>query len=426
MAENISSSRFSNDEQRSEAIHELTTRGVARIYPSADGLVDALESGTQLKAYMGIDPTSPDMHVGHQSQLRKLKRLQDLGHNVTLLIGDFTAMIGDPTDKSAARVKLSRDQVLENAQSYKSQAGKIIDFEDSKNPAELRYNSEWLQGMDFADVLELASEFSVQQMLERDMFRKRIALEKPVGLHEFMYPLMQGWDSVQLDIDIELGGSDQIFNMLVGTDLVKRHLRKQKFIIAGNLLVDPSGKKIGKTEGNMITMTDTPLDMFHKIMLWGDQITPHALELCTEVSMAKIREITELMESGELSGYDAKVYLAHTVVSELHNDEAADEARELFYALTRDNNIEAISDSITECIVNDGDSVVSILVASGLASSNSDARRLLESGAVRINSQKVDADWHAAPTAGHMTLGVGKKKIENMRVLKFAPNNEQS
>ncbi len=205
-------------------IAELTTRAISEIYPSPQELIAELSSGRRLKAYMGIDPTAPDMHVGHESQLLKLKRLQDLGHEVILLIGDFTAMIGDPTDKSAARTKLTHEEVLSNATWYMAQASKILDFDDADNPVRLAYNSEWLGKMDFKDVLELASEFTVQQMLERQMFRKRIDENKPVGLHEFIYPMMQGWDSVCLDVDIEVGGSDQIFNMLVGSTLVRRHL----------------------------------------------------------------------------------------------------------------------------------------------------------------------------------------------------------
>lgn len=207
--EKITDMGLSGAEQEA-LIEELVTRGIEQIYPSSEELASELRAGLRMTAYMGVDPTAPDLHVGHESQLLKLQRLQRLGHNVILLIGDFTGMIGDPSDKSAARVKLTRDEVLENAEGYKQQAGKILDFEHPNNPVQVRYNSEWLGKMSFVDVLELASEVTVQQMLARETFRKRIASEKPVGLHEFMYPVMQGWDSVNMGVDIEVGGADQI------------------------------------------------------------------------------------------------------------------------------------------------------------------------------------------------------------------------
>ncbi|MBI4101328.1 tyrosine--tRNA ligase [Candidatus Microgenomates bacterium] len=397
-------------------IEELTTRGIEEIYPSPYRLAEELGSGRQLRAYMGIDPTAPDMHIGHESQLLKLRRLQKLGHHIILLIGDFTAMIGDPSDKSAARVKLSRDEVLANAEGYQQQASKVIDFEDADNPAELRYNSEWLGAMSFADVLELASEFTVQQMLDRDMFQRRIADGKPVGLHEFLYPTMQGWDSVMLDVDIEVGGSDQIFNMLVGSTLLRRHTGKQKFVIAGKLLADPGGRKIGKTEGNMITLNDSPLDMFHKIMLWGDGITPHALELCTQLPLSEVREIEHKLKIGAMSGIEGKLFLARTIVSELHGRVAATEAEKQYQALA---SPEADLDNtdLPSIDVQPGRGIVQVLVETGLASSNNHARRLLSAGAVRINERPIDEAWVAPGSTDSLILRVGKRKLENHRKL---------
>ncbi len=406
------------DAQRDSLINELTTRAVAQIYPSTDALNKELKSGRRLTIYFGVDPTGEDLHVGHESQILKLSILHRLGHRVILMVGDFTAMIGDPTDKSAQRVILTREQVLKNAEGYKQQAGKILDFEDSENPVEFRYNSEWLSKMDFGDVLELASEFTVQQMLERDMFDKRIKAGKPVSMVEFLYPLMQGYDSVALDVDVEVGGSDQIFNMLAGTTLIKRHKGKQKFVIAGQLLVDPSGKKIGKTEGNMITLNDTPLDMFHKIMMWGDAITPHALELCSKLSMDEVQDVASKIESGELSGLDGKMFLARTIVTDLHGEEAAKKAEAEYGSLTgADQEIDV--NSLQVANVTPDDSLIEILVSSELAPSNSQARRLIEGNAVRINGQTVGEDWHFADAAEPVVLQVGKKKIENHRLLKL-------
>lgn len=406
-----------NELERENLVDELATRAIEQIYPSVDEFKAAVGGNERLTAYMGIDPTAPDMHVGHESQLLKLRRLQMLGHKVILLIGDFTAMIGDPTDKSSARVKLTREQVLANAEGYKDQASKILDFDHPDNPVELKYNSEWLGKMDFGDVLELASEFTVQQMLERDMFRRRIADGKPVGLHEFVYPMMQGWDSVNMNVDIEVGGSDQIFNMLVGSTLARKHLGKQKYVVAGQLLVDPDGKKIGKTEGNMITMNDTPIDMFHKIMMWGDGITPHALELCSTLSMDEIDNIRERMENGSLSGLDAKRFLAKQIVTDLHGEAAAKQAEKQYATLTqRDGEIDL--ETLESFSATEGQSIVEILRSSGLASSNAEARRLLNGNGVRLNGTTVDESWvYSLTNSEPQILQVGKKKIENYRRL---------
>lgn len=395
---------------------ELTTRAIDNIYPSPKEFRDELNSGRRLTAYLGIDPTAPELHVGHESQLLKLRSLQQLGHNVILLIGDFTAMIGDPTDKSAARVKQSREEVMANAASYRQQAGKVLDLDHPTNPVQMRYNSEWLGNMGFADVLELASEFTVSQMLERDMFKRRLKANKPVGLHEFIYPMMQGWDSVKMDVDIEIGGSDQIFNMLVGSTLVRRHLGKQKYVIAGKLLVDPSGRKIGKTEGNMITLVDKPEDMFHKVMLWGDNITPHALELCSTMPLTEVKEVEKALTSGELSGLEGKKLLARRIVSDLYDETAAKDAEHTYEAITKKGSAIDL-ESVRNETVTPGEDIVAVLTKSGIARSNAEARRLLSGGAVRINDEKITDEWTMPVLEADLILQVGKRKIENFRRL---------
>lgn len=384
-------------------IQEFLTRGVHQILPSTEGLAVELVSGRVLKAYMGIDPTAPELHIGHVSQLRKMRRLQDLGHEVILLIGDFTGRIGDPTDKSATRVKLTAGQVAENAATYRQQAAKILDFDDPVNPVKLRFNSEWLDPMTFADVLELASEMTVQRMLERDMFEKRIRDQKPVYIHEFLYPLMQGWDSVKLGVDIELGGSDQIFNMMVGRDLVKRFLHKEKYVVAGTLLADPGGKKIGKTEGNMVAVLDTPESMYHKIMMWGDQIVPHALELCTTVPMDQVRQIDKALKRGEEDPRTAKMFLARSIVSELQSPEAAQQAEKAYLTLTSG----ALLTEVTEADFSPGTSLIDVLVQGGFASSKGAAKRLIEQGGVRLNDSTITNPRAVVEKPG--TLQVGKR-----------------
>ena len=239
-----------------QQIEHFLTRGVEKVFPSADFVQARLKEGKPLTMYLGIDPTGPSLHLGHIVALRKLRQFQDLGHKVILLIGDFTGMIGDPSDKSATRQRLTRKEVLQNAKLYKTQASKILRF-SGKNAAVLKYNSKWLAKLSFEDVVELAAHFTVQQMMARDMFDRRMKENKPISISEFMYPLMQGFDSVAMKTDGEIGGNDQTFNMLAGRTLMKEMHHKEKFVVTMKLLVDATGKKMGKTEGNMITLGDS-------------------------------------------------------------------------------------------------------------------------------------------------------------------------
>ena len=408
---------FLNDPERTSKIDELLSRGIEEIYPTPNELRNELLSGRRMTIYMGIDPTAPELHVGHMSQLRKMERFQDLGHHVVLLIGDFTARIGDPTDKKASRQRLTSEQVLTNATTYIEQASKIINIsQGSVNPVEVRYNSEWLKKMDFEDVLELAANFTVQHMLERSMFQKRIAEQKPINLIEFLYPLLQAYDSVALRTDIELGGSDQIFNMLLGREL-SRHININKFVVAGKLLVDPSGKKIGKTEGNMVTLVDNPAIMYQKVMLWGDQITPHALELCSKMPMEQVWEIEKKMNCGELSGLDAKKLLARTMVTELYSEEEAKEAAKVFEDL-RTKNVDEKNIQVFEYnkSVNINSTFVDVLFESGLAKSKSDARRLIAQGGVKIDGVKMNSNFDMVNFCGSI-VQVGKSNYRKINLL---------
>ena len=258
--------------------------------------------------YLGIDPTGPSLHLGHIVALRKLRQFQDLGHKVILLIGDFTGMIGDPSDKSATRQRLTRKEVLQNAKLYKTQASKILRF-SGKNAAVLKYNSKWLAKLSFEDVVELAAHFTVQQMMARDMFDRRMKENKPISISEFMYPLMQGFDSVAMKTDGEIGGNDQTFNMLAGRTLMKEMHHKEKFVVTMKLLVDATGKKMGKTEGNMITLGDSADEMFGKVMSWTDGMIRNGFELLTDVSLDEIDHAL-----ANQNPRDVKMRLAETVV----------------------------------------------------------------------------------------------------------------
>lgn len=362
-----------------QKIENIITRGVERVFPHEDFLRARLSSGEQLTIYLGIDPTGPTLHMGHVIPLIKLAQLQKLGHKIILLIGDFTARIGDP-DKSNAREQLTHQEVLKNAEVYQEQASKILSF-DGNNPAELKYNSEWFDKMNFAEVMNLASHMTVQRMLDRDMFRRRIKEGIPVYIHEFMYPLMQGYDSVVLNVDGEVGGNDQTFNMLVGRDFLKDIKNgKEKFVIPMKLLVDSNGEKMGKTTGNMLSFLDTADQKFKKIMTWADDMILVGFELLTDVDC---EEIKTRINSGE-NPRDIKFDLAHAIVSRFHTSDEADHAKNTWInEVQQDNKPESIPE-----IANKENIVETLMLGTG--ESKSQIRRLLSEGAIKVNDIKVD------------------------------------
>jgi len=375
-----------------EKIQNLLSRGVENIYPKRDFLESKLKSGERLTLYTGYDPTAPTLHIGHGITMLKLREFQQLGHKVIMLIGDFTGMIGDPTDKGAARTKLTREQVLENCKMYQEQASAILDFE-GENPVEVRYNGEWFSKMNFADVLDLTSHFTVQRMLERDMFDKRIKEEKPIYLHEFLYPVMQGYDSVAMDVDGEIGGNDQTFNMLAGRDLMKTLKNKEKFVLAGKLLTDNSGKKMGKSEGNMIAFADTPEDMFGKIMNWTDGMIVSGFEICTRIPMSEVEQVKKDLEAGA-NPRDAKFKLAYEITKTFLGVEAAKFGQEHFEKVIQSKDR---PDEILE-LKPTSYNIIEVLVESGLSTGKSDARRAIEQGGVKVNDEKIEAfDYDTKP-----------------------------
>lgn len=356
-------------------IDELLTRGVERIYPSAEFLTQRLRSGERLTLYLGIDPTGPTLHLGHLIPLLKLRQFQALGHRSILLIGDFTGMVGDPTDKQATRKRLTREEVLSNARRYKDQAGRIVSF-DGPNPAELKHNSEWLGSLTYADFHTLASLVTVEQFIKRDMFEGRQKAGKPIYLHEFVYPLLQGYDSIALETDGEVGGTDQTFNMLVGRDLVRALQKREKFVIATKLLVDSAGKKMGKTERNLVALSDSPAECFGKIMSWQDGMIISGFELCTAVPLSGVAKMKGALERGE-NPKEIKLQLAEALVSLLSGPDAAQKARAAFTAaFTGGKPEEFVEISLS------GRAAGAALVAAGVVSSKSDLRRLITEGAV--------------------------------------------
>lgn len=365
-----------------KAISHFLTRAVENVYPKPEKLAELLASGKRITVYLGVDPTGPSLHLGHAIAMRKLAELQKMGHRVILLIGDFTAMIGDPTDKTATRKQLMREEVLANCKGYKKQASKILDF-DGPNPVELKFNSVWLAKMSFAEVIELSAHFTVQQMIQRDMFKRRIAEDKPIHLHEFLYPLMQGYDSVAMDVDLEIGGNDQTFNMLAGRTLLREMKQKEKFVLTLKLLEDTTGKKMGKSEGNMITLTDSAEDMYGKVMSWTDGMIAPGFELCTDVADKEISDIRAHMADGE-NPVEFKKRLAHEIVTTSVSKKDADEAEAHFSQVHQKHEV---PEDIPEFKVNGGMTLMDALVASKLVTSKSDGRRQIEQGGVKIDGE---------------------------------------
>lgn len=367
-----------------EQIQSLLHRGVDAMYPTRESLETLLQSGKRLRVYFGIDPTSPTLHIGHAIGLRKLRAFQDLGHEVILLIGSFTAMIGDPTDKMAVRTALSQEDVLKNAATYKEQAAKILAF-DGENPAKLMFNHEWLASMNFASVVELASHFTVQQMLERDMFEKRLQEGKPIHLHEFFYPLMQGYDSVAMEVDVEIGGSDQIFNMLAGRTLQRQMKGQNKHVLALRLLENAEGKKMSKTESGFIALSDAPNDMFGKLMAMDDSmILPYA-ELVSALPLEEVEGLRMRLQAGE-NPRNVKAELASGVVAFYYSKEIGEEALKEFDRVFKDK---AMPEEMPEFRLLKELTVIDVLVESGMVASNSEARRAIDGKGVKLDGVTV-------------------------------------
>ncbi len=391
-------------------IERFLSRGIENVFPSKESFARALANGKKLSIYLGIDPTGPSLHIGHSIPLIKLSQLQKMGHRVILLLGDFTAMIGDP-DKTAVRKQLSRREVLFNLKLYKKQASVFLSFK-GENKAEIKYNSSWLSKMKFEDVLNLASKVTVDQILKRDMFRKRSEDGKPVFVHEFLYPIMQGYDSVAMDVDAEIGGNDQTFNMLAGRDLMKAMKNREKFVIATKLLADSSGTKMGKTEGNTITFSDSTGDMFGRVMSWPDDMIIPGFELCTTVSDESIaREKRFLADRG--NPRDAKSRLAGEIVSMYHGRQAAESAKESFFSTFSDG---AIPPDASEIKVPQYSSLSDVLLGQKIVSSKTDFRRLVFEGAVRdLKSGKV-IESPDQKTDRDMDLKIGKHRFIKIRI----------
>jgi tyrosyl-tRNA synthetase len=371
-----------------------------------DELKERLKTGKPLRIKAGFDPTAPDLHLGHTVLINKLRTFQQLGHEVIFLIGDFTGLIGDPTGKNVTRKPLSKADVLANAQTYKEQVFKILDPEKTT----VRFNSEWMEELGAAGMIKLAASQTVARMLERDDFKKRYANEQPIAIHEFLYPLVQGWDSVALEADVELGGTDQRFNLLMGRELQKAQGQQQQTVLMMPLLEGLDGvQKMSKSLNNYIGITDAPNDMFGKIMSISDDLMWRYFDLLSFRPLEEIAQLKADVAAGS-NPRDTKILLAKEIIARFHDEAAAEAAHADFIQRFQKN---AIPDDMPEVTIalGEGLGIANVLKEAGLVASTSDAMRMIKQGAVKVDGEKVEDTKLRLETAGQAVYQVGKRKF---------------
>ena len=378
-----------------------------------DELKQKLASGRALRVKAGFDPTAPDLHLGHTVLLNKMRQLQELGHHALFLIGDFTGMIGDPTGKNATRPPLSREQVLENAQSYRDQVFKVLD----PDMTEIVFNSTWMDKFSAVDLIKLAATHTVAQMLERDDFGKRYKSNQPIAIHEFVYPLVQGYDSVALRADIELGGTDQKFNLLMGRELQKHFGQPAQCVLTMPLLEGLDGvNKMSKSLGNYVGITDTPQDMFGKLMSISDVLMWRYLELLSFRSMGEIAGWREEVSAGR-NPRDIKVLLAQEIVARFHSRQAAEAALAEFEARFRQGVLPDDMPEISVASANGHIGIAQLLKHAGLVPSTSEALRMIEQGGVKLDGEKASDKALQLKAGAVVVAQVGKRKFARVTVI---------
>ncbi len=398
---------------------KLLTRGVADLISEkelTEKLKLSMKKDRPLKVKLGLDPSAPDIHLGHTVVLRKLKQFQDLGHEVYLIIGDFTGRIGDPTGKSETRKQLTEEEVKENARTYQKQFTKVLD-PDKTN---LVYNSSWLRKLNFEDVIELSSRYTVARMLERDDFARRYEKEQAISIHEFFYPLMQGYDSVAIEADIELGGTDQRFNLLVGRNLQREYGQKPQVVIMTPLLEGLDGvNKMSKSLGNYIGIDEKPEEMFGKIMSISDDLIIRYFELLTDIPQKKLTEYSKKIKEKTINPMKLKKELGQEIVSEYYDQKTAIEtAKEFERVFSQGELPEDMPEiEISKDQLDEGKMwIVKLIAATGLVDSNSQARRMIKQGAVTINDKKYEKINLDIKVEDNMIMQIGKRRFARIKI----------
>lgn len=395
---------------------EIIKRGAVEVLLEKE-LVEKLEksvkTGVPLKVKAGFDPTAPDLHLGHTVLLQKLRQFQQLGHEVYFLIGDFTGMIGDPTGKSETRKALTRDDVLRNAETYKEQVFKVLDPEKTR----VVFNSEWLSPLQASDLISLAAKYTVARMLEREDFHNRFANQQPISIHEFLYPLIQGYDSVALKADIELGGTDQKFNLLVGRELQREWGQSPQTVITMPLLEGLDGvNKMSKSLGNYIGINESPDEIFGKIMSVSDELMVRYYELLSDLPLEDVEKLKTGLKDGCIHPMDAKKSLGRELVGRYHGSDEAARAEENFVRRFRDNQVPDDMQVLTLATDNGTILLCKALAEAGLVKSNSEGRRSIQQGGVKIDSEKVSDENCELQAGNEYVIQVGKRRFARIKV----------
>lgn len=391
-----------------DKIEDLLTRGVANIIPSKDKLLDLISTDKKLNIYLGIDPTAVNIHLGHAVTLRMLQSFAELGHNVTFLVGDFTALIGDTSDKESERPQLTQEEIQKNLETYKSQASKVLDF----SRIQIKFNSEWLGELKFDEIVKLTQQFSLGDFISRELIKKRLEGGGKIGLHEVLYPVMQGYDSYHLDTDLQIGGTDQTFNMQSGRSLIKNLLSKESFVMTCNFLSGTDGRKMSKSWGNAIWLTDNPSEMFGKIMSIKDDLIVEYFTLATHLPLDEIRNIENELKS-EKNAMNHKKRLASIIVEMYHGKEASESASTEFKSVVQDKSTPT---DIPILSIANNQPLSKIFIENGLVESISEWKRLVNQHGVSIDDAKIDNPFIITtdlPDGG--ILKIGKRKYARIK-----------
>ncbi|MBN8209668.1 tyrosine--tRNA ligase [Bacillus sp. NTK071] len=406
-----------SDQQKEEMERQYTvyTHATSEVIPGDElkhKIAKSLLTNVPLKVKLGLDPTAPDVHIGHTVVLNKLRQFQENGHIIQLIIGDFTGKIGDPTGKSAARVQLTDEEVERNAKTYLEQFGRVLD----ETKVELHYNGNWLSELKFEDVIHLAGKITVARLLERDDFEKRMNANKPVSLHEFFYPLMQGYDSIHLESDIEIGGNDQYFNVLMGRHLQEQFGKEKQVVIMMPLLEGLDGvEKMSKSKGNYIGITEKPSEMYGKVMSIPDKLIIRYTELITDLSLDEKRAVRQELERGETHPRTVKMKLAKTIVRIFHGKKLAQQAEEQFQQVFQQNKLPTDIDEVNW----DGArniTVPNLVTSLGMMPSKSEVRRMMKNGGIKLNQVKVTDIHKEIKIEDGLVIQVGKRKFKKLKL----------
>lgn len=389
-------------------IQKVLTRGVAEVLPGVDTLAQLMQK-KRIRVYLGIDPTGSLLTLGHSVVLRKLQQFADLGHEVILLIGNGTVRIGDPTGKDSTRPELTDEQITENFKNWKEQASKVLDF----NKIEIRYNGDWLDKLSYKDMVQLMAKTTVQQLMERDMFQKRLEEGKPIHGHEIMYPLLQGYDSVVMDVDLEIGGTDQTFNMMMGRTLQKAYNEKEKWVLTTPIINGTDGRKMSKSYNNFIALTDSAQDMYGKLMSIADSLIVEYATVLTDMSEAEIKELQSQLSSGAVNPMKIKKKMAESITAQYHSNRDVTDAIKFFEQTVQNKEI---PEDIPVVSVKGKKNLLTVLQAAMPEESNSNLRRLIEQGAVQnaeTNEKFTDVYMELPSTVS--TLKVGKRRFFQLK-----------